>query len=68
MATKPVTVGVDGSEESLQAVEWALEAWQHGSPACSGPSGVHASSAGATPGATPVTTAPASGHRRTTTM
>jgi len=35
MATKPVAVGVDGSEESLQAVEWAaLEAQQHGSPAC----------------------------------
>ena len=29
MATKAVTVGVDGSEESLQAVEWAaLEARQ----------------------------------------
>ena len=27
MATKPVVVGVDGSEESLRAVEWAaLEA------------------------------------------
>jgi nucleotide-binding universal stress UspA family protein len=33
MATKPVTVGVDGSEESLRAVEWAaLEARRHGSP------------------------------------
>src|SRR5438309_821844 len=32
MATKPVTVGVDGSEESLLAVEWAaLEARRHGS-------------------------------------
>jgi nucleotide-binding universal stress UspA family protein len=32
MATKPVTVGVDGSEESLRAVEWAaLEARRHGS-------------------------------------
>ena len=31
MATKPVTVGVDGSEESLRAVEWAaLEARRHG--------------------------------------
>jgi len=30
MATKPVTVGVDGSEESLRAVEWAaLEARRH---------------------------------------
>jgi hypothetical protein len=30
MATKPVTVGVDGSEQSLQAVEWAaLEARRH---------------------------------------
>jgi nucleotide-binding universal stress UspA family protein len=33
MATKPVTVGVDGSEESLRAVQWAaLEARRHGSP------------------------------------
>ncbi|HYX57945.1 MAG TPA: universal stress protein [Streptosporangiaceae bacterium] len=33
MATKAVTVGVDGSEESLRAVEWAaLEARRHGSP------------------------------------
>jgi nucleotide-binding universal stress UspA family protein len=33
MATKPVIVGVDGSEESLQAVEWAaLEARRHSSP------------------------------------
>ena len=32
MATKPVIVGVDGSEESLLAVEWAaLEARRHGS-------------------------------------
>jgi nucleotide-binding universal stress UspA family protein len=32
MAAKPVTVGVDGSEESLRAVEWAaLEARRHGS-------------------------------------
>jgi len=32
MATKPVIVGVDGSEESLRAVEWAaLEARRHGS-------------------------------------
>ncbi len=32
MATKLVIVGVDGSEESLQAVEWAaLEARRHGS-------------------------------------
>src|SRR5438876_5942476 len=32
MATKPVVVGVDGSEESLRAVEWAaLEARRHGS-------------------------------------
>ena len=31
MATNPVTVGVDGSEESLRAVEWAaLEARRHG--------------------------------------
>ncbi len=31
MATEPVTVGVDGSEESLRAVEWAaLEARRHG--------------------------------------
>src|ERR1700750_71172 len=30
MATKPVTVGVDGSEEALRAVEWAaLEARRH---------------------------------------
>lgn len=33
MATKPVVVGVDGSEESFQAVEWAaMEAKRHGSP------------------------------------
>jgi nucleotide-binding universal stress UspA family protein len=33
MATKPVVVGVDGSEESLLAVEWAaLEAKRHGAP------------------------------------
>jgi len=33
MATKPVTVGVDGSEESLRAVEWAaLEARRHALP------------------------------------
>jgi hypothetical protein len=33
MTTKPVVVGVDGSEESLQAVEWAaLEARRHSSP------------------------------------
>jgi nucleotide-binding universal stress UspA family protein len=33
MATKPVIVGVDGSEESLLAVEWAaLEARRHASP------------------------------------
>ena len=33
MATKPVIVGVDGSEESLRAVEWAaLEARRRGSP------------------------------------
>ena len=33
MATKPVIVGVDGSEESLLAVEWAaLEARRHSSP------------------------------------
>ncbi len=33
MAAKPVVVGVDGSEESLQAVEWAaLEAKRHSSP------------------------------------
>jgi nucleotide-binding universal stress UspA family protein len=32
MATKPVVVGVDGSEESLRAVEWAaLEARRHAS-------------------------------------
>ena len=32
MTTKPVIVGVDGSEESLRAVEWAaLEARRHGS-------------------------------------
>ena len=32
MATKPVIVGVDGSEESLRAVEWAaLEARRHDS-------------------------------------
>ena len=32
MATKPVIVGVDGSEESLRAVEWAaLQARRHGS-------------------------------------
>jgi nucleotide-binding universal stress UspA family protein len=30
MATKPVVVGVDGSEESLRAVEWAaMEARRH---------------------------------------
>lgn len=33
MVTKPVVVGVDGSEESLRAVEWAaLEARRHSSP------------------------------------
>jgi len=33
MATKPVVVGVDGSEESLRAVEWAaLEARRHSAP------------------------------------
>jgi nucleotide-binding universal stress UspA family protein len=33
MAAKPVMVGVDGSEESLRAVEWAaLEARRHSSP------------------------------------
>ncbi len=33
MATKPIVVGVDGSEESFQAAEWAaLEAKRHGSP------------------------------------
>ena len=33
MATKPIVVGVDGSEESFQAVEWAaIEAKRHGSP------------------------------------
>jgi nucleotide-binding universal stress UspA family protein len=33
MATMPVVVGVDGSEESLRAVEWAAQAAQrHGAP------------------------------------
>ena len=33
MATKPVVVGVDGSEESLRAVEWAaMEAKRHSLP------------------------------------
>jgi nucleotide-binding universal stress UspA family protein len=33
MTTKPVVVCVDGSEESLRAVEWAaLEAKRHSSP------------------------------------
>jgi len=35
MTTKPVVVGVDGSEESLLAAEWgALEAKRHGLPLC----------------------------------
>jgi hypothetical protein len=33
MASRPVVVGVDGSEESLRAVEWAaLEARRHSLP------------------------------------
>lgn len=33
MATRPVVVGADGSEESLQAVEWAaMEAKRHSAP------------------------------------
>jgi len=33
MATSPIVVGVDGSEESLRAVEWAaLEARRHQAP------------------------------------
>ncbi len=33
MATRPVVAGVDGSEQSLQAVEWAaMEAKRHGLP------------------------------------
>jgi nucleotide-binding universal stress UspA family protein len=33
MVTRPVVVGVDGSEESMQAVEWAaMEARRHSSP------------------------------------
>jgi nucleotide-binding universal stress UspA family protein len=35
MGTRPVLVGVDGSEESLRAVEWAArQAKRHGSPLC----------------------------------
>ena len=33
MVSNPVVVGVDGSEESLQAVEWAaMEAARHAAP------------------------------------
>jgi len=33
MAAKPVVVGVDGSEESILAAEWAaIEAKRHGLP------------------------------------